>query len=217
MPADGRPAAFLGGVGQFTLQAEASAKAVRVGQEFDLRIRVSGPAAWGMTERPELLRYDRVPLRLRIRPGPTETKDEPPERTFIYHLRPTRAGEAVLPPVSIAAFEPSLMRYITHTTPGVPIGSLRSRPSIRRRSTSGWRPTRTRWPIGVQWFAAGLSTLALAVTFASLAVIRRHLKGGSSPGSPQPGDMPQVWLEASQLMTFWPNGRERVNRVRSGE
>ena len=39
----------------------------------------------------------------------------------MYRLRPTRAGEAVLPPVAIAAFDPALTRYVTHVTAGVPI------------------------------------------------------------------------------------------------
>ena len=47
--------------------------------------------------------------------------NEPPSRTFVYRIRPTRAGDVVLPPVSIAAFDPELARYITKTTQGIPI------------------------------------------------------------------------------------------------
>ena len=56
VPLQGRPAEFLGGVGRFELHAEASPKVVRVGQELDFRIKVTGPAAWGMTDRPDLAR-----------------------------------------------------------------------------------------------------------------------------------------------------------------
>ena len=121
VPEAGRPSGFLGGIGRFSLEAEASPKVVRVGQEFDLRVKVSGPAAWGTTERPDLTRYDRLPLGLRIRPGPILTSEEPPERTFIYHLRPSRAGESVLPPLSIVSFDPAVSRYMTQVTPGVPV------------------------------------------------------------------------------------------------
>ena len=61
-----------------------------------------------MSEPPELKRFDRVPLGLRIRSRPTETKDEPLSALFIYRLRPSRPGDAVLPPISIASFDPSL-------------------------------------------------------------------------------------------------------------
>ena len=106
VPAEGRPAAFLGGVGRFPLHAEVSAKVVRVGQEFEFRVKVSGPAAWGMSELPELTRYDRLPLGLRIRAGPTETQGRAARaHLYVSHLRPSRAGEGVLPPISIASFE----------------------------------------------------------------------------------------------------------------
>ena len=121
VPLPGRPAEFLGGIGQFEVHAEALPKMVRIGQELDFRIKVTGPAAWGMTVRPELGRFRRLGLALRIAPKPDETIDEPPTRTFIYRLRPTHAGEAILPPVAIAAFDPSLARYVTHVTAGVPV------------------------------------------------------------------------------------------------
>ncbi len=121
VPAEGRPAEFLGGVGRFTLSAEASPRSVRVGQELDYRITVTGPAAWGMIGRPELKRFDRLPAGLRIEPKPIEGLNEPPSRTFVYRLRPTRPRDEVLPPVAIAAFDPATQRYITHVTPSVPI------------------------------------------------------------------------------------------------
>ena len=52
VPSAGRPAEFLGGVGPFSLEAEASPKVIRLGQEIDFRVKVSGPAAWGMFRAP---------------------------------------------------------------------------------------------------------------------------------------------------------------------
>jgi hypothetical protein len=124
VPPEGRPAAFLGGVGEFSVQAEAAPAAVRVGEEFTYRIKVSGPAAWGMTSRPDLARFGRLAVSPRIEPRPDETVNEPPSRTFVYRIRPTRPGDAVLPPVTIATFDPELMRYITKATQGVPIKAV---------------------------------------------------------------------------------------------
>ena len=59
-----------------------------------------------------------------IEPRPAEVVHEPPSRTFVYKLRPTRPGEAVLPPVSFSAFDPSTSRYVTRVTPSVPIKSV---------------------------------------------------------------------------------------------
>ena len=121
VPAEGRPAEFLGGVGPFTLKAEVAPATVRVGQNLEFRIIVTGPAAWGMTHPPELRRFDRTGLGLRIEPKDDELMQEPPSRTFIYRLRPTRPGDTVLPPVAIAAYDPASSRYDTRVTPGVPL------------------------------------------------------------------------------------------------
>ena len=136
VPLLGRPAEFLGGVGRFELHAEASPQVIRVGQELDFRIKVTGPAAWGMTDRPDLGRYGRLGLGLRIEPKPDETTNEPPARSFVYRLRPIHAGEAVLPPVAIAAFDPALSRYVTQVTTGCLSGWSRSHPLIPRRLRS---------------------------------------------------------------------------------
>src|SRR6202044_2483611 len=121
VPAGGRSAEFLGGVGRFALSAEAVPAVVRVGQELEFRITVTGRAAWGMTDRPDLKRFARLKIGLRIEPRSGDLTPEPPSRTFVYRLRPTRPGEEVLPPVSIAAFDPSTSRYVTRASPSVPI------------------------------------------------------------------------------------------------
>ena len=176
VPAAGRPASFLGGIGRFTLRADVSASAVRVGQEFDFRITVSGPAAWGMTEVPELTRYDRVPLGLRIRTAPTQTKDEPPERTFTYRLRPTRPGDAVLPPISIAAFDPALSRFMTQVTPSVPIRVVADSPFDPATIDDGARSLRASQPADGRWVAWTFSAFALVAACISLALVRKRLR-----------------------------------------
>src|SRR5262249_57862228 len=125
----------------------------RVGQELDFRITVNGPAAWGMVDRPELKRFDRLGIGLRIEPRPDEASPEPPSRTFVYRLRPTRPGAVVLPPVAIAAFDPDLSRYLTQVTAGgavraVPLapfdpaagGLGAARPAPRRARFPAWAP-----------------------------------------------------------------------------
>jgi len=118
-PIPGRPPGFLGGVGDFQLQAEVDPSRVRVGREVEYRIRVSGPAAWGMTTRPDLARFQALPIAPRVEPLAVEAVDEPPSRTFVYRLKPTKPGEVALPPVSIASFDPQTRRYMTRATRGV--------------------------------------------------------------------------------------------------
>lgn len=157
VPPEGRPSEFLGGVGSFTLKAEAAPRLVRAGQEFEYRLTIAGPAAWGTTGRPELKRFDRLPLNLRIQPGRTDAMREPPSRTFVYRMRPTRPGEAVLPPVAIAAFDPSSQHYVTRMTPSVPIKVVAvatfdpsAIPDLNPRvETADVRSARRRWILGI--------------------------------------------------------------------
>ena len=124
MPPEGRPAAFLGGVGDFSVEADVSPATVRVGQELTYRITVTGPAAWGMTARPDLSRLERLAIAPRIEALPDETIHEPPSRTFVTRLRPTRPGDAVLPPVVIAAFDPETLRYFSKATKGLAVKAV---------------------------------------------------------------------------------------------
>jgi hypothetical protein len=183
LPEVGRPAGFLGGVGQFSLEAEASPRAVRVGQEFELRLKMTGPAAWGATARPELNKYDRLPLGLRIRPGLVLTNEEPPARTFIYHIRPSRAGEAILPPISIAAFDPATSRYMTQVTPGIPVRvsavSAFDPASIADADGASQTGLTAVW----RWAAWALSAVALAAAYVSLAVFRTRSRSRRPAGA----------------------------------
>ena len=124
VPPEGRPAAFLGGVGDFSVEADVSPATVRVGQELTYRITVTGPAAWGTTARPDLARLERLAIAPRIEALPDETIHEPPSRTFVTRLRPTRPGDAVLPPVVIAAFDPETIRYFSKATKGLAVKAV---------------------------------------------------------------------------------------------
>jgi hypothetical protein len=177
VPAEGRTAEFLGGVGRFTLKAEAVPGVVRVGQEFEFRIAVTGRAAWGMVDRPELKRFDRLPIGVHIQPKGADLVAEPPSRTFVYRLRPTRPGDAVLPPVSIAAFDPSTSRYVTQATPGVPVRVV----AVAVFDASTIVPDRSPGGSGASTGLVGIvaitSTILLLAAAAALIRVRRRTQG----------------------------------------
>jgi len=176
VPVEGRPAVFLGGVGRIALQAEAIPKVVRVGQELEFRIKVTGPAAWGMTDRPVLERFERLGIRPRIEPKPDETINEPPSRTFVYRLRPTKAGEAVLPPVAIASYDPALSRYVTQVTASVPVRIVAVAsfdPATIDDPESRRGPGHSTW---LAWAVWGSSAVLLLAASALLALVRRRLR-----------------------------------------
>jgi hypothetical protein len=121
VPPEGRPPEFLGGIGNFTLDARVSPDSTRVGQEVEFRITVKGPAAPGMTALPTLDRFEQLSIAPTITPLTDEATIEPLERTFSYRIRPTKPGQAVLPPVKISAFDPASKRYLSKVTQGIPL------------------------------------------------------------------------------------------------
>ncbi len=176
VPLEGRPAGFLGGVGEFSVQASALPASVRVGQELIYRIAIKGPAAWGSTLRPDLGRFDRIPLDLRVENLPDERTNEPPSMTFAYRIRPTRAGSGVLPPVSIAAFDPRSMRYLTKVSQGVPIRAA-AVPTFDPSTLKYTAPERDR----ERWIAR--VTMALGLVACAWRDLRLWFGGdGAGPG-----------------------------------
>jgi hypothetical protein len=118
VPAEGRPASYLRGVGRLEARSEAVPASLRVGQNFEYRLVLNGPGARGATQWPLLPEFAHVPG-LKVEPGETDLAADPPRRTFRFRARATAAGELVLPAVSVATFDPTLKRYVETRAPSV--------------------------------------------------------------------------------------------------
>ena len=182
LPSGGRPKGFLGGVGAFRVEAEASPRVVRAGGELEYRLSIIGPAARGSRDAPDLTPFDRVPLGLRITRLPDEEATDPPSRVYRYRVRATRPGSAVLPPVAVASFDPKTAHYLTKASPGVPV-RVADPPSLNPAtiddaprldsSTHRGRPTLRRL---VGWAFGSVAALA-ALAGLGLFVKRRRARG----------------------------------------
>ncbi len=114
IPAGGRTAAFLGGVGDFQVASQVKPASIKVGQSVEYRITITGPAAWGSFQNVPLAG---LPTGLQVRQAAAElVPGEVPERSNRYHLRAIEPGRLVLPPVSVAAFDPRSGRFLTRST-----------------------------------------------------------------------------------------------------
>ncbi len=118
VPQAGRTSEFLGGVGNFAVDATAEPASVRRGQVIAYRIEVRGPAALGINAAPAL---KRLPRGLEIERKADVVSADSETHTFVYAVRPTEAGGMTIPPVRISAFDPESERYVTRVAPGVPI------------------------------------------------------------------------------------------------
>ena len=90
--------------------------------------------------------------------------------TFVYRIRPTRAGNGVVPPVAIAAFDPRSLRYITKVTQGVPIKAATvpafDPRTINYSAPDGDRNRRIAW--------ASTALVLILCAFLGLAVVIRR-------------------------------------------
>jgi hypothetical protein len=180
VPAEGRTSAFLGGVGPFEVRAEVDQTNVRSGDTLEFRVNLSGLAAWGSVRAPDLNEWNSPTMK--VEPlNDRMPASNPPTRTFRYRLRLLKPGKVVLPPVAIAAFDPTTRRYPTRATSSVTIRveepprfdpSRLDYPPLPK-TPQGWRPGPVGLSLGL--LAAG-SGLALAVRF----VARRSRKSAAS-------------------------------------
>jgi hypothetical protein len=198
LPAAGRPASFLGGVGRLSVDALAHPGTIHAGQDFEYRIRLFGPAARGSTLPPDLTGFDRLSIAAETQPLPVEVVADPPSRVFRYRVRPTRAGETVLPPIAISYFEPKGGHYLTKTTPGVPVlvvdvatfdPNSFAYASLNLGTDSN-APEKTHqealWPAGVWWsglrIAISVSLIAFSLAAGALLVIKGAHWRKADPG-----------------------------------
>ncbi len=122
VPADGRPASYLRGVGRLEARAEAAPASVRVGQAFEYRLVLTGPGARGSSLPPTLPEFDPIRSRgLDLRPIGTDLVADPPSRTYRFRARPTSPGDLALPGVAVATFDPALRRYVETRAPAVSV------------------------------------------------------------------------------------------------
>lgn len=173
LPALGRPASFLGGVGSLTVDAGVEPGTVRVGQAVEYQIGLHGTAARGSTIQPELEALRRLPTLAQVQSLGTEAVLDPPSRIFRYRLRPTQAGTVTIPPVAVSYFDPGAGRYFTRTTPSVSLrvvdvprfdpSSLAYGPAEPQAVESRAGPGRFLWFLGLSLAAIGLGSAIIAV------------------------------------------------------
>ena len=120
LPAQGRPASFLGGVGRLRVRAQVQPGTVRRGQPLIYSIVLEGSAARGSTQWPDLERLRATGLTSEIQGSvPTWWSTRPPGNTAINSA--PRTGWFVLPPIPIAYFDPESGQYFITMAPGTPI------------------------------------------------------------------------------------------------
>ena len=122
----GAPKGFGGAVGQFEMRAEAIPGQVKAGDPVAVKVVVQGAGNLHAIDEP--IRPDRARFKFYDPKTHLETQKQgiSGQKTFEYVAIPQRAGQVILPPFTLAYFDPVQRRYKTvqtepialHVTPG---------------------------------------------------------------------------------------------------
>jgi oxygen tolerance protein BatD len=121
LPTQGRPADFSGAVGQFDINAEASANNGTMGDPLTLKINIEGRgnfdrvATNGLTNSSDWKTYK---PNWKFRPNDSAGLEG--AKVFEQSIVPTKAGAQEIPAISFSYFDPETQRYVTKTS--APIG-----------------------------------------------------------------------------------------------
>ena len=119
LPTEGRPASFLGAVGSFELEVEATPRELRAGDPLSVEIRVHGNGNFDSLTPPQ------VPETAGWRTYPVTEIDLPEGNdsqsvTFAQVIIPLEKHDA-LPPIGLTFFDPAKETYVTLQAPPVPL------------------------------------------------------------------------------------------------
>lgn len=122
LPEEGRPASFSGGIGRFTIEADAEPTRVAVGDPITLSLAVAGEGNFDRLRFPEFAESESWKTY-----DPTSSFEPADElglsgrKTFEQALLPLRADRTEVPPLELSYFDPERRRYVTLTSPAIPI------------------------------------------------------------------------------------------------
>ncbi len=125
LPEEGRPDTFSGAVGHFELRAEADPRQVAAGDPITLRFTLRGNGNLERLQAPRLAdsaKWKTYPSN--ARPSPDGSEKDAAQRAFEQAVIPLDAAVQTVPPVSWSYFDPEARRYVTLTTPALPLKVL---------------------------------------------------------------------------------------------
>lgn len=177
-----RPKTFLGGVGPISVEAEAVPASITLGERIEYRVTVTGPGSRGIRQPPTLERITRLPIEPTVTLLSDDRVESPPKRLFRYELRPTKGGDATLPPLALSTFDPRTEQFPVALSRSVPIRVVAPGPRQVERELPVEPLTTSGASRKTFWIGAASGTVAGAVLVAVLWDVRRRRSGRFHPG-----------------------------------
>lgn len=173
---DGAPTAFTGAVGEFALAATLGGASVRVGEDFEVVLEVTGQGNLERFAAPRSFALEGFHVQ-----GLVERRT-PGRRRFALDVVALRPGPTAVPPLSFAAFSPAAAKYVTLTTAPLPlrvepaVGELSPRLQELAAADARALARRNAWPAWV-WAVIALALLGGGLTLQRWRQRRRRWAG----------------------------------------
>ncbi len=114
VPAEGRPASYIGLVGKFSIEATLSPQKAKVGDPLTLVLEVSGRGTLENAQAPDLAAVAQIAERFKVYDATEKTQKG--SISFTYSLRPLETGDEPFPAIAISYFDVDADRYVTVET-----------------------------------------------------------------------------------------------------
>ena len=114
VPGEGRPASYIGAVGDFEVSAELAPTAASVGDPMTLTVTLTGQGTLAEARPPELSSVSEITDSFRMYEATEETRAN--SRRFTYSLRPLSTSVTEFPAVPISYFDVATEKYVTRMT-----------------------------------------------------------------------------------------------------
>ncbi len=119
VPEQGRPETYIGAIGRFQFDADLAPRKAKTGDPMTLTLTLSGSGSLDRATMPDLSKIPQIARNFKIYEATQQTKGD--RRQFTSSLRPLEAGIKEFPPVAVSYFDVQDEKYVTLTSPPIPI------------------------------------------------------------------------------------------------
>ncbi len=116
IPLDGRPDDYMGAVGRYSISAEATPDAVKVGEPINLQLAINGTGPMELVSAPNLSSQQQLTKNFKVADDQLAGLVDGSRKTFRTTIRPQNESTTEIPPISFSFFDPDAEKFVTVKT-----------------------------------------------------------------------------------------------------
>ncbi|MGB7325195.1 MAG: BatD family protein [Rubripirellula sp.] len=113
IPTQGRPEDYVGAVGQYSIDAEASETNVKVGDPITLTLTINGTGPMDLVRAPPLARQSSLTEKFKVAEDDLAGFVQGQRKLFQTTIRPKADDVSEIPPITFSFFDPETSKFVT--------------------------------------------------------------------------------------------------------